>query len=68
MLNPFFKGAIGGGVGILATGQFLNINSRFYLDSFKKQNTLSTQSSNWIGCWWYVNKNNKNKKIKLDLI
>jgi MFS family permease len=46
-------GAIGGGVGILITGQFLTFNSRFYLDSYKKySNNLTTKSSNWIGCWW----------------
>ena len=45
-------GAVGSGVGILVTGQFLNVNARFYLSSYKLQSIISAKSSLWIGAWY----------------
>jgi organic anion transporter 4A len=42
-------GSIGGGLAILLTGQFLNINSRFYLEQFE---SIQVNNPNWIGAWW----------------
>jgi hypothetical protein len=44
-------GSIGGGVGILLTGQFLNINSRFYLPGFGANSKINPSNPNWIGAW-----------------
>jgi hypothetical protein len=46
----YFEGALGGAFGIITTSQFLDLNSRFYLQKYQ-QNILSPTSPNWIGCW-----------------
>lgn len=43
-------GSIGSGVAILTTGQFLNINSRFYTHKLDQVN-IKTTNPNWIGAW-----------------
>jgi MFS family permease len=44
-------GAGGSGVGILLTGQFLNLNARFYTNTYTLQNLLTPKSNLWIGAW-----------------
>jgi len=45
-------GAVGGGAGILLSGQFLNLNARFYMSSYKLQSIISPKSTLWIGAWY----------------
>ncbi len=44
-------GSIGGGVGFLISGQFLNVNSRFYSSTYTSIEWLTPQSTFWIGAW-----------------
>lgn len=44
-------GSIGGGIGFLVTGQFLNINARFYSSSYEPNNWITIEHPYWIGAW-----------------
>ena len=46
-------GSIGGGLGFLITGQFLNINARFYMgDDYEPNKWITPSNTYWIGAWW----------------
>jgi hypothetical protein len=48
----YATGAIGGGIGFLCTGQFLNLNARFYMgSSYEPNNWIKPTSNFWIGAW-----------------
>lgn len=46
-----FIGALGGGIGFLCTGQFLNLNARFYSSSYEPNKWIKPTSTFWIGAW-----------------
>ena len=49
----YATGAVGGGIGFLCTGQFLNLNARFYMGSSYAPNSWVKPTSNfWIGAWY----------------
>lgn len=47
-------GAIGVGIGMLITGNFLNLNGVPHKKSPKKYLGLNSNSVNWIGAWWII--------------
>jgi len=49
----YATGALGSGIGFLCTGQFLNLNARFYMGSSYGPNSWAKPTSSfWIGAWW----------------
>lgn len=48
----FGVGSIGGGLGFLVNGQFLNINARFYMSSsYEPNDWITVEHPYWIGAW-----------------